>query len=358
MSESERVPESPPSHACVQNPPILPNASFPANLQYFHRPASIHQGIMPKRRIVAVLRPLPPVASVFVIGPLHILLLLLCLGFPASTAFHLHPPPSLLPSSPSSAMHLPRAPSSRSYHPCPGGGGRPQTLKLASPGDADDPSPPSFPKLLRDMFGRQNRVTAKRAPASSTRPPSSSRPLKVQPPAKKAFPWPPASSRSSSSSSSSSSSPRPQTLPRNTEAGPTSSKSTGFQAPLGNLRPFVSDLTRRLQTPVSLGPALTKLAFLSVGFLGGGASGLLLLLSPSSPLTSLPPSLLQPVTLFENILLEIDRGYVEEVDDQKLFESAVESMLSSLDPYTEFEGEQLAQDMREVGGEGRGEGGR
>jgi hypothetical protein len=55
--------------------------------------------------------------------------------------------------------------------------------------------------------------------------------------------------------------------------------------------------------------------------------------------------------------LEIDRGYVEEVDDQKLFEAAVESMLATLDPYTEFEGEQLAQDMREVRQGGR-EGGR
>jgi len=46
--------------------------------------------------------------------------------------------------------------------------------------------------------------------------------------------------------------------------------------------------------------------------------------------------------------LEIDRGYVEEVDSSKLFEAAVESMLATLDPYTEYEGQQLAQDMREV----------
>ena len=49
------------------------------------------------------------------------------------------------------------------------------------------------------------------------------------------------------------------------------------------------------------------------------------------------------------------------MDDQKLFEAAVESMLATLDPYTEFEGEQLAQDMREVregGREGVREGGR
>ena len=39
---------------------------------------------------------------------------------------------------------------------------------------------------------------------------------------------------------------------------------------------------------------------------------------------------------------------MEEVDSSKLFEAAVESMLATLDPYTEYEGEQLAQDMREV----------
>jgi hypothetical protein len=49
------------------------------------------------------------------------------------------------------------------------------------------------------------------------------------------------------------------------------------------------------------------------------------------------------VTLFENILLEIDRGYVEPVDDTRLFETAVKAMLDTLDPYTEFEGEQLAK---------------
>ncbi len=49
------------------------------------------------------------------------------------------------------------------------------------------------------------------------------------------------------------------------------------------------------------------------------------------------------MTLFENVLLEIDRGYVEPVDDRRLFETAVKAMLDTLDPYTEFEGEQLAK---------------
>ena len=42
-------------------------------------------------------------------------------------------------------------------------------------------------------------------------------------------------------------------------------------------------------------------------------------------------------------MLEIDRGYVEPVDDKRLFEAAVKAMLDTLDPYTEFEGEELAK---------------
>ena len=61
---------------------------------------------------------------------------------------------------------------------------------------------------------------------------------------------------------------------------------------------------------------------------------------PSPPLSD--PNK-QPITLFENILLEIDRGYVEPVDDKRLFEAGVKAMLDTLDPYTEFEGEELAK---------------
>lgn len=55
----------------------------------------------------------------------------------------------------------------------------------------------------------------------------------------------------------------------------------------------------------------------------------------------------EPVTLFETILKDIKTGYVDEVDTQKLFETGVSAMLNSLDPYTEFEGRNEAQDMNE-----------
>ena len=65
------------------------------------------------------------------------------------------------------------------------------------------------------------------------------------------------------------------------------------------------------------------------------------------PVYSEVETLTEPVTLFETILSDLDRGYVEEVDTQKLFETGVSAMLRSLDPYTEFEGRQQATDLTE-----------
>ena len=55
----------------------------------------------------------------------------------------------------------------------------------------------------------------------------------------------------------------------------------------------------------------------------------------------------EPVTLFETILSDLDAGYVDDVDTKKLFETGVAAMLRSLDPYTEFEGRQEAQDLND-----------
>ena len=55
----------------------------------------------------------------------------------------------------------------------------------------------------------------------------------------------------------------------------------------------------------------------------------------------------EPVTLFETILADLDQGYVDTVDTKQLFETGVSAMLRSLDPYTEFEGRQEAQDLNE-----------
>lgn len=67
-------------------------------------------------------------------------------------------------------------------------------------------------------------------------------------------------------------------------------------------------------------------------------------------LTRLPSSgdwepLQQKVALFNIILEDIQRAYVEKVDVDKLFETGVNAMLGSLDPYTEFENHLEAQEM-------------
>lgn len=56
----------------------------------------------------------------------------------------------------------------------------------------------------------------------------------------------------------------------------------------------------------------------------------------------------QPVILFETILNDLNDAYVDDVDIQKLFETGVKAMTSSLDPYTEFESRVEAKEMEEM----------
>lgn len=55
----------------------------------------------------------------------------------------------------------------------------------------------------------------------------------------------------------------------------------------------------------------------------------------------------QPVILFETILNDLNEAYVDDVDVQKLFETGIKAMTSSLDPYTEFESQSEARDLEE-----------
>jgi len=91
---------------------------------------------------------------------------------------------------------------------------------------------------------------------------------------------------------------------------------------------FLSNIWKKI---VTLIPGL-RIAFFS--FFAGGvlALGAILL-----PVYSSIDTLSEPVTLFETILADLDRGYVDPVDTNKLFETGVAAMLRSLDPYTEFE---------------------
>lgn len=65
------------------------------------------------------------------------------------------------------------------------------------------------------------------------------------------------------------------------------------------------------------------------------------------PVYSSIGTLSEPVTLFETILSDLEAGYVDPVDTNKLFETGVSAMLRSLDPYTEFEAREEAQQLTE-----------
>lgn len=86
---------------------------------------------------------------------------------------------------------------------------------------------------------------------------------------------------------------------------------------------------------------------LTLGFLSFAAGIIVSFGAIFIPIYNSVESLTEPVTLFETILSDLDRGYVDEVDTNKLFETGVSAMLSSLDPYTEFEGRQQATDLTE-----------
>ncbi|CAM9615996.1 unnamed protein product [Ascophyllum nodosum] len=85
-------------------------------------------------------------------------------------------------------------------------------------------------------------------------------------------------------------------------------------------------------------------------YVGGVVSGLAitvgLLTVPYADIGS--PGLRKSLTLFENVLVDIDQGYVEEVNPERLLETAVVSMLRTLDPYTEYQNNQAAADLKET----------
>jgi carboxyl-terminal processing protease len=90
--------------------------------------------------------------------------------------------------------------------------------------------------------------------------------------------------------------------------------------------------------------------------LGGAVLGVFsfaaVLFLPLVPDDGLPPqqelvSLEKQVELFGNILQDLEESYVDEINPTKLFETAVNGMLRSLDPYTEFENTQSARNMQE-----------
>jgi carboxyl-terminal processing protease len=56
-------------------------------------------------------------------------------------------------------------------------------------------------------------------------------------------------------------------------------------------------------------------------------------------------ALREKVTLFDYILQDINQGYVDKVDINRMFETGVNGMLATLDPYTQFENNAEASEM-------------
>lgn len=86
---------------------------------------------------------------------------------------------------------------------------------------------------------------------------------------------------------------------------------------------------------------------LKIAFLSFFTGAVVMLAAILVPVYSSVETLSEPVTLFETILADLDAGYVDEVDTNKLFETGVSAMLRSLDPYTEFEAREEAQQLTE-----------
>lgn len=92
--------------------------------------------------------------------------------------------------------------------------------------------------------------------------------------------------------------------------------------------------------------SVLKRAIQPGGFLWGLAAGLAVSAAVFFlPDSGIDASLREKVTLFDFILQDISSSYVDRVDLNKLFESGVNSMLGTLDPYTQFENNAEAVEM-------------
>jgi carboxyl-terminal processing protease len=138
-------------------------------------------------------------------------------------------------------------------------------------------------------------------------------------------------------------------------------QSTNFMAGLEEWKDGVeqwkADVTTKVRTKIP--PKLLELLELiwsklasifptvRTALLGFTAGAIITLTAILVPVYSSVENLSQPVTLFETILADLDAGYVDPVDTNKLFETGISAMLRSLDPYTEFEGKEDAKQLSE-----------
>jgi hypothetical protein len=101
---------------------------------------------------------------------------------------------------------------------------------------------------------------------------------------------------------------------------------------------------RLLQTPFNLEIPWKPAA----GGFAGGLAAAVVLIRIAFPQTQLSDGVQRSMELFDTVLYDLEHAYVSPVDVPRLTETALVSMLRTLDPYTEFEGKTAAADMKET----------
>ncbi|KAG5180424.1 ClpP/crotonase-like domain-containing protein, partial [Tribonema minus] len=111
---------------------------------------------------------------------------------------------------------------------------------------------------------------------------------------------------------------------------------------------LLSRVQQFLYKPVNITVPWESLKIAGLGGLGGLLLGsvlcITLFLTPYGPVSS---GIERSLELFENVLVDLDESYVDEVDVQQLLQQAISGMLRTLDPYTEFENKEDAVTLQE-----------
>jgi len=110
-------------------------------------------------------------------------------------------------------------------------------------------------------------------------------------------------------------------------------------------------VTKILQTPFTIelpfGITFKGIAIYFSGIISGLVLGVVTIVTSPEFITT-QGEVSRGVTLFSNALTTLSTSYVDEVDVKRLTETAISSMMKTLDPYTEFENTADAQQLQEM----------
>jgi len=133
---------------------------------------------------------------------------------------------------------------------------------------------------------------------------------------------------------------------KNDEIEKTTTNASSSSSPKEGVGKFIDDLTppevmifMKILSSKLKNVKIVVLSFIAGSIITGGVIFI--------PVYNQVTTLSEPVALFETVLSEIGRGYVDEVDTNRMFETGMNAMLRSLDPYTEFEGKSEAAALNE-----------